>query len=333
MERLAIIIPAYKAVYLAEALNSLASQTNKNFTVYIGDDYSPNDLKTIAQDFEVKLKISYTRFDYNIGAQDLVSQWNRCIALTQDEEWLWLFSDDDIVDSACVENFYKALAENQDAFDVYRFNTCIINATGEVTNVMPVGPTVETSEQMAYHLLLGERGNSMPDHIFSRKVYEKNGGFVSTAYAQGADWAMSILFSQEKGIHIIPEAKVYWRLSGANISSVSPKKKAEMLSGHIQFVEWAIEHFSYLKHHASDITHDMMMNALVRNLNVVIVSHYKGFDNSSIIKCYNILHNKLGCSSYDAISTILDMGSHTEFFLNKLHRVNNFFKTLLKTSV
>nr|GFC40775.1 hypothetical protein [Tanacetum cinerariifolium] len=129
---------------------------------------------------------------------------------------------------------------------------------------------------------------------FSRRVYEKNGGFVSTAYAQGADWAMSILFSKEKGIYVIPEAKVYWRLSGTNISSVSPHKKAQMLSGHVQFVEWVIEHFSYLRHQASDVTYDMMMNALIRNLSVVIVSHYKGFDNKNIISCYRIMRQKLG---------------------------------------
>lgn len=328
MSSLAIIIPAYKNTYFLEVLNSLASQTNKNFTVYIGDDHSPNDLETIVQNFEIKLNIFYTRFDYNIGAKNLVSQWNRCVALTKGEEWLWLFSDDDLIDVTCVERFYQALAENQDAFDLYRFNTCIINAAGKITNVMPVGPTVETSEQMAYHLLLGERGNSMPDHIFSRRVYEKNGGFVATAYAQGADWAMSILFSQEKGIYVIPEAKVYWRLSGTNISSVSPKKKAEMLSGHIQFVEWIIEHFHYLRHQSSAVTYDMMMGALIRNLSTVIVSHYKGFDNKNIIKCYKIMRQRLGWSRYDAINAILDMASHTEFFLNKIHRINRFFRNL-----
>lgn len=322
MHKLAIIIPAYKLEFFAQSLNSLSLQTNKNFSVYIGDDCSPFNLKSIVDSFRENLDIHYSRFDYNVGGQDLIKQWSRCVTLAQHEEWLWLFSDDDVVDSTCVEKFYNVLEENQDDFDIYRFNTCIINATGEITNVMPVGPTVETSEQMAYHLLLGERGNSMPDHIFSRRVYEKNGGFVPTAYAQGADWAMSILFSQEKGIYVIPEAKVYWRLSGTNISSVSPQKKTQMLSGHVQFVEWVIEHFCYLRHQTSDVTYDMMMNALIRNLSVVIISHYKGFDNKNIISCYRIMRQKLGWSRYKAISKILEIASHTEFFLNKLHRIN-----------
>lgn len=124
---LAIVIPAYKEAYFHQALQSLANQTSKNFTVYIGDDASPFDLKSIADHFSQDLNISYTKFEKNTGARNLVNQWKRCIALSKNEKWLWLFSDDDIADPSCVENFYKILDQNQDRFDVYRFNTCVID--------------------------------------------------------------------------------------------------------------------------------------------------------------------------------------------------------------
>ncbi|RYE17370.1 MAG: glycosyltransferase, partial [Sphingobacteriaceae bacterium] len=255
MKNLAIVIPAYKSKYFVKALSSLSSQTNKNFTVYIGDDHSPEDLKVISDQFAEVLDIQYTRFPNNIGAARLVEQWNRCIALTQDEEWLWLFSDDDLLDPTCVASFYQALAASKHGFDVYRFNTCIIDADDNVRTVMPVGPTIETSEQMAYHLLLGERGNSMPDHIFSRQIYKQHNGFVFTPYAQGADWAMSILFSQARGLYTIPDAKVYWRLSGTNISSVAADRKSAMLSGHLDFIAWVLNHFAYLKERRSSLSY------------------------------------------------------------------------------
>ena len=53
MKQLAIIIPAYKETFLRKALESIASQTCKDFTLYIGDDCSPNDLKSIVSDFTV----------------------------------------------------------------------------------------------------------------------------------------------------------------------------------------------------------------------------------------------------------------------------------------
>ena len=44
---LAIVIPAYKATFLAAALDSIAAQTCRDFTLYIGDDCSPNNLGDI----------------------------------------------------------------------------------------------------------------------------------------------------------------------------------------------------------------------------------------------------------------------------------------------
>ena len=46
----------------------------------------------------------------NFGGHDLVAQWNRCIQLTQNEPWLWLFSDDDIMGPRCVEYFFNTIA-------------------------------------------------------------------------------------------------------------------------------------------------------------------------------------------------------------------------------
>ena len=66
-DALAIIIPAYKPDYLAETLESLTKQTNKDFKVYIGDDASPFSLEDIVGQFSDKLNIVYKKFDKNIG--------------------------------------------------------------------------------------------------------------------------------------------------------------------------------------------------------------------------------------------------------------------------
>lgn len=66
-DTLAIIIPAYKPDYLAETLESLTKQTNKDFKVYIGDDASPFYLENIIELFIDKLNIVYKKFDNNVG--------------------------------------------------------------------------------------------------------------------------------------------------------------------------------------------------------------------------------------------------------------------------
>ena len=46
-QSLAIVIPAWRARYFSAALTSLRNQTDLRFRLYIGDDGSPDDLRTI----------------------------------------------------------------------------------------------------------------------------------------------------------------------------------------------------------------------------------------------------------------------------------------------
>ena len=108
-------------------MDSIASQTCKDFTLYIGDDCSPNNIGEIVDKYEDKINIIYKRFDTNLGGKDLVAQWERCIDMTQNEEWIWLFSDDDMMDKNCVEEFYKTIEDNKDC-DIFHFDINVINS-------------------------------------------------------------------------------------------------------------------------------------------------------------------------------------------------------------
>ena len=127
MKQLAIIIPAYKSKFLRQTIDCLVNQTNQNFNLYIGDDNSPFNLKEIVNDYNDKLTITYHRFSNNIGGKNIVNQWNRCVELIKDEKWIWLFSDDDIADTNCVETFYKTIKMDAEKYDVDRFNTRVID--------------------------------------------------------------------------------------------------------------------------------------------------------------------------------------------------------------
>ena len=318
MSNLAIVIPAYKIEYFDKALESLSLQSNIDFTVYVGDDNSPYDLISIVNKYVSKIDLVYKRFDNNIGSKNIISQWERCINLSKNEKWIWLFSDDDLVDLNAVKNFYSIVAVNQFRFDVYRFNTYVIDQYDYVIAKSPIGPMEESSEQMAYNLLLGLRGNCMPDHIFLRTVYKKYGGFVRTEYAQAADWATSILFSNEKGICIIPESILYWRMSGINISSIAKDKSKKMLLGHLQFITWIMEHFNYLnsKNYSGKISYDAMRNAAKENLKRIILTHYQKLDNTNIINLLRVLLFNLHMSYKDSVRFIYEIKRETPSRIN-----------------
>src|ERR1035437_7012722 len=124
--KLAIIIPAYKIEFFKESIESIANQTCKDFTLYIGDDASPSDFNEIINAYKDKINIIYRRFEKNLGGKDLVAHWNRCIDMIQNEEWIWLFSDDDLMEYNCVELFYTHINKFKED-SLLHFNLHVIN--------------------------------------------------------------------------------------------------------------------------------------------------------------------------------------------------------------
>jgi glycosyltransferase involved in cell wall biosynthesis len=311
--KLAIVIPAYKEAYFRKTLDCLVRQTNRNFNVYIGDDASPHPLGQIAASFASTLELRYTRFPNNIGAKNLVEQWRRCVALTQNEEWLWLFSDDDLASPNCVELFYDQQARRPS--DVYRFNTRVIDGNDQESSPTLRSPDYESSEQMAYHLLHWQRGNSMPDHIFSREVYQRKGGFVFTPFAQGADWATSILFSQDSGMNVLQEGMISWRSAGQNVSSLASKNQRQTVLGHYAFIEWVLTHFRYLRDCGpkNGIGYKDIRDAAAHNLREVIIKHYRGIPARMYFAHLRFLRKYLEMPSLQAFRHLASIVYNSEF--------------------
>jgi len=62
------VLPAYKATFLKEAIESILAQTYGDFELIIVDDASPEDLGSIVGSFHDS-RISYHRNAVNIGAR------------------------------------------------------------------------------------------------------------------------------------------------------------------------------------------------------------------------------------------------------------------------
>lgn len=216
---LAIIIPAYKATFLAAALDSIAAQTCKDFTLYIGDDCSPHNLGAIVDKYRDDVNIVYRRFDTNLGGKDLVEQWERCINLNQGEEWIWLFSDDDIMEPQCVEMFYKTVEEKPQA-RLLHFNINIINSNNDVIHSIENWPDYISTKAYMDTKIPGKGCiNFVVEFIFHKDIYTKAHGFENYDLAWGSDTITWFKFSHyAQGIYTINGAFVNWRESDENIS-------------------------------------------------------------------------------------------------------------------
>ena len=217
---LAIVIPAYKPDFLREALRSLAAQTDHRFHIYIGDDASPYEIKSIVDEFSSLLPISYHRFPSNLGAHDLVAQWERCINLTKEEKWLWLFSDDDILSPECVSDFYAAARANPEG-ELFHFNVRIIDSRGKNISNPPLYPHRMKAGEYLEHKLRGKVISFVVEFIFSRNLYKRVGGFQNFDLAWGADFMtwLKMAANNRQGIITVPgNSRVGWRRSEVNIS-------------------------------------------------------------------------------------------------------------------
>ena len=240
---LAIVMPVYKPDFLREALRAIAAQTDRRFTLYIGDDASPYDLESIIGEFTADLPIVYHRFSSNLGATDLVGHWERCISLTQDEPWLWLFSDDDIPGPDCVRDFYVALNDNPHA-ELFHFNVRIIDSEGKLVSTPSSYPPMMNAGEFLEAKLRGRIISFVVEFIFSRNLYERVGGFQNFDLAWGADFMTWLKMASRTsyGIVTIPgNSGVDWRKSDVNIS---PDKSRPVL---IRKMNALIENAAFIK--------------------------------------------------------------------------------------
>lgn len=241
MNELAIIIPAYKSAFLVATLDSIALQTCKMFTLYIGDDHSPDDIKFIVDQYRDKINLVYKRFNQNLGSTDLVGQWERCIDMMQGETWLWLFSDDDIMEPNCVEEFYKLVDYKKNAKLVH-FNIKEINKDGEIVKVPLSYPSRLDVKEYLDGKLSGKLISFVVEFIVRKDIFVSCGRFQNFDMAWGSDFISWIKFANmANGIYTCPNSYVKWRSSGINITTDESRTTVyRKLIAVISYMKWIL---------------------------------------------------------------------------------------------
>lgn len=291
MNNLAVVIPAFKPEYFQKTLLSIENQTCKDFHLYIGDDNSPYDLESIVKSTLKTVDYTYKKFPDNLGSTDLVAQWERCIDLKNDEEWIWLFSDDDRMHHNGVELLCQELKKNE--FKLYKFNRVIINEQGEVLRVSTMPDTLNILDYLNYY-----NDISMPEFVFHRSLHEKF-SIVSFPLAWYSDISTWLLYISEAGsIKSIPNGYIDYRYSSEHISGdVSKPTQITKTQAAIKHVEW-LNKFKTEKAHRAiglqkliDVLIDqkiwLLKNSTIHSFNCFVdinLLFYKVFSISKAIK-------------------------------------------------
>ena len=214
-QRLVIVVPAWKPRYLEAALDSIARQTDKRFDCHIYDDAGPEEVAAIARRFP---QFHYQRFSSNLGGHALVEHWNRCLQHLP-HEWVWLFSDDDVMAPGSVASVLAAI-ERQPTVSVLQLAVRMCSSDLQAVTLQSDPPAWESADDFLAARLSSERLSCLPDHVFNwTRLRELAGGMVVLPLAWNADDATWLLLAGDKGLSAAPGAMVLWRQSDTNISA------------------------------------------------------------------------------------------------------------------
>lgn len=214
---LAIVIPYFKLTFFEATLQSLANQSDQRFKVYIGNDASPEDPSVLLEKYSGKFDFVYHRFDVNLGNVSLVKQWNRCIAMTEKEEWIMILGDDDVLAETVVASWYGNYEHFNLKSNVVRFASRLIFEKSNTISDLYAHPVWETATDSFYRKFKQESRSSLSEYIFSKESYEKY-GFYHYPLAWNSDDRAWLDFSDNKPIYTINDSVIFVRMSVFNIS-------------------------------------------------------------------------------------------------------------------
>lgn len=224
MNKLAIVIPYYKIVFFEETLKSVASQTDKRFTLYIGNDASPDDPFPLIEKYFPEGNYHYFDYKENLGGTNLAMQWERILENVK-EEWFQILGDDDVISENFVAKFYENVLKIKEYnISVIRFSQHWIDENNEPINSKTKFPEIISSEEnwRSKHFL--NIRSSLSEYIFSKKQYKKK-YFKKFPLAWFSDDIAVLEISNNKGVFFIEKAEVKVRISSLNISSLTTNEK------------------------------------------------------------------------------------------------------------
>jgi len=217
-------------------MDSLCTQTDKNFSVLVGDDAGPNEIKLICESFSTKLNLRYVRFSENLGGRDLAAQWNRCLELVADE-WVLMPGDDDTLHPECIQHFRSAVLESEGRHAAYR---ATLRGIDEFDREQYIYPPIEheNSVQRLMALANPDYHGMVIEYLFSKSRLQSIGGFISFPLGWYSDTATWILLATRGGVLGVPCAVTNHRMSGRNLSASNPALIKKKLYATLKFLAW-----------------------------------------------------------------------------------------------
>lgn len=218
--KVSVIMPAYKAKFIKEAINSVLNQTFTDFELIVVNDKSPEDIGSIVNSF-TDSRIRYYKNEDNLGGVNLVDSWNKCLSYAEGD-YVCLLCDDDIYHPDFLKTMVH-MAKNNPDVDVFKARARFVDAAGNTIGLYPSSPSFEIMEDYMWHCLKNLRAQTISEIFWKRSRLLEVGGFYKLPLAWYSDYMSVFVCCQKNGIVSTTDILVDFRLSGLNITSQTSK--------------------------------------------------------------------------------------------------------------
>jgi glycosyltransferase involved in cell wall biosynthesis len=197
MKSFSIAIPVYKVFYLAECIQSILQQTYQNFELIIVNDKSPYNVDEVINKFTDK-RIKYFVNETNIGAENLVLNWNGCLEKASGDYFV-MMGDDDAMEPDFLEQF-SLLIDKYPLLDVFHCRSKIIDENSQPYMLTPSCPEFESVYDNIWHRIKGYRVQFISDFVYRTAALKANNGYHYFPLAWGSDDVTAYIMCGDKGI-------------------------------------------------------------------------------------------------------------------------------------
>lgn len=216
--RYSIGIPAFKGRYLEECIKSILSQTFTDFELIVVNDCSPDDIKGIVIKFNDP-RIRYYENEVNIGAENVIDNWNKCLSLAKGDFFV-LMGDDDKMAPDYLNEFDNLIHKYPD-LDVFHCRIRIINENSEEIELSNCCPEFEHTDDYILNCLKGRSEQFISDFVYRRNALLDKGGFFKLPLAWSSDYTSAFIACGNKGIAYTSNPVFFYRKNQFNITSTS----------------------------------------------------------------------------------------------------------------
>lgn len=213
--KFSILVPAYKARFLRECIESILTQTYKDFELIIVNDASPEDLTSIVKSFDDP-HIRYYINEMNTGSVNVVDNWNKCLSYAIGD-YVVCMGDDDKLLPCCLEEYDKLIGKFP-GLGVYHAWTEMIDENSNVILIQEARPEREGVYSMLWERWKG-RLQFIGDFLFERNLLVNQGGFYKLPLAWASDDISAYRAAKKLGIANMQVPGFQYRINSQTISN------------------------------------------------------------------------------------------------------------------